>query len=378
MVTATLRQQLRVRLWRPYQAVRRVLDARLFEHRFHRRPDALTVESAWTAASPTPDDAALVDRICKAYRLTASAPASPGNSMWNEFFREHHLDLHEALLAEDRTTITRMLRDPASCDLFYGFENLCRFLLRGQRLEDRKAPQMTLDAMLALAEAIGDQRCDNPEAYRLSAPKRTDPDRLLTRIESALGVNLPVPNPFPREFGLKTERGVISYRVPQAIYQAWRLRTLTANIRDPRVVEIGPGLGRTAFYARQLGIRDYTLVDVPISCVAQAYFLGRTLGSDTITLEGEAPKPGSISIVSPESFLEAQSSYDVALNADSLTELDQSVAAAYVGAMRERTKMLLSMNHEANAFTVADIVGRASYRFPCWLRRGYVEELFEF
>ncbi len=56
---------------------------------------------------------------------------------------------------------------------------------------------------------------------------------------------------------------------------------------DVRVLEIGAGLGRTAYYAWRAGIRHYTIVDVPLTAVAQADFLGRTLGPEALTLAGE-------------------------------------------------------------------------------------------
>jgi hypothetical protein len=66
----------------------------------------------------------------------------------------------------------------------------------------------------------------------------------------------------------------------QAIYQAYRLVEVAG--RDARVVEIGGGMGRTALYAHTLGIRNYTIFDLPLTNVMQSYFLGRTLGGEAI------------------------------------------------------------------------------------------------
>jgi hypothetical protein len=51
----------------------------------------------------------------------------------------------------------------------------------------------------------------------------------------------------------------------QAIYQAYRLVEVAG--RDARVVEIGDGMGRTALYAHTLGIRNYTIFDLPLTNV---------------------------------------------------------------------------------------------------------------
>jgi hypothetical protein len=229
--------------------------------------------------------------------------------------------------------------------------------------------------LLLLAEAVGARRLWNPLG---SVPSLPQVDDLLDLIDQGLGVRMAFPNPFPGEIGLATSRGVISYRAVQALYQAWRVFTFVNGDLEARIVEIGAGLGRTAFYARQFGLRHYTIVDLPMSSVAQAYFLGRTLGDDAICLFGEV-RPG-ISILLPSAFLDAKGTYDAVLNVDSLTELDPKTAKAYCAAIRDRAGVLLSINHEANPFTVrgmCEVVGMiGASRMPYWMRAGYVEEIF--
>src|SRR5207237_2562341 len=127
--------------------------------------------------------------------------------------------------------------------------------------------------------------------------------------------------PFKDERGIESSRGVISYRAVEALYQAWRVaELLEADNGSGRVVEIGAGLGRNAYYARTFGIHDYTLVDLPLTGISQAYFLGRTLGPHAILLHGEnAPDARSrIKILPPHAFLNDDDRYDLALNVDSL------------------------------------------------------------
>jgi hypothetical protein len=354
-----IRQRLRRALWRPYQAMRRAQMSDLFKYRYLRRADALRCQAAWTAGSAV-EDAALIDTIIANYR----GGAASGDSMWRGFFADYHADIDDALRNGPRERVESMLRNPASCDLFYGFESLGRFLLHGsrvgQRLEDRRAPEMTLDALLAFAEALGVRRLDNPEDYALKRPAAVDPDALLASIDRQLGVALPVPNPFSGEYGLATSRGVMSYRVPQAMYQAWRIRELVGP--GARVLEIGAGLGRNALYAHALGISDYTIVDLPITMVAQRYFLGRC---------GVSAK-----FMSPDEFYASAERYDLVVNVDSLSEMDRSVAGAYIDAIKQRARSFLSINHESNAFTVRELIQGS--RHPYWLRRGYVEEVVHF
>ena len=106
---------------------------------------------------------------------------------------------------------------------------------------------------------------------------------------------------------------------------------LCHGLAAPRIVEIGAGLGRTAYFAWQLGLRDLTIIDIAMSGVAQAYFLGRVLGADAVRLYGEEPGSGScIRILPPSAFLEAGDHYDLLLNIDSWTEMPKETARQYL------------------------------------------------
>jgi hypothetical protein len=119
---------------------------------------------------------------------------------------------------------------------------------------------------------------------------------------SRRGVRLPgsVSQSFPDVVGLATSGGVASYRAVQALYQAWRIAELVSHHPSASVVEIGAGLGRTAFYARQYGLRDYTIIDLPITNVAQGYFLGRTAAPDAVSLFNESES--GLRVLPPAAF----------------------------------------------------------------------------
>ena len=94
-------------------------------------------------------------------------------------------------------------------------------------------------------------------------------------------------------------------------------------------------------------------------------------------MEGESlGRP--IRIKSPTFFFEQADRYDIAFNSDSLPEIDPETASRYVEAMKARCGMFLSINHEC-FMPVRQTMGvPAEYRFPYWIRRGYVEELYRF
>ncbi len=356
----------------------RALMSSTFIYRYHRRLDSLDVVVAHSNNPPVGEDANLMARLVASYSLRTEAPSG----QWSAIF-DRHGDIHAAIMGNDRGRIEEILRNPATSDLMYGFENNAKSLHRNKRIEDGHAPKLTLDALICLAEGIAARPTDNPECY-LFGPTRPNIDEVISEIESVFQFQLLIPNPFPLECGSVCCRGIISYRVPQAIYQAWRISQLVRGIANPKVLEIGGGLGRTALYARQFGITDYTIIDIPVSSLAQGNFLGRVLGDREISLFGESGSSTSqIKILPPGSFLEGSERYDVVLNADSLTEIGQVAAQQYWSAIQARADIFLSINHEANEFTVASLIketrGVAHHsRHPYWMRRGYVEEVCTF
>jgi hypothetical protein len=303
---------------------------------------------------------------------------------WSDIYLDRHRDIHEAFVTGNRLRIEEILRKPISSDLMYGFDSMAKSLRRGgMRLEDKHAPALTLDALISLAEAIGARRLENPEGYKPRA-KRTATHEIVAQLEHSFGFEIPVPNFYPLEFGLASPRGVISYRVPQALWQAWRISQLLRDIRKPKILEIGGGLGRTALYARKFGITDYTIIDIPISSLAQGYFLGRALGGQVVRMHGEeisANQADTVKLMSPSYFLRGSDPYDLVVNFDSLTEIGRDQAAEYLAAIQARATLFLSVNHEANEYTVLDLIQNSRTvphhcRNPHWMRRGYVEEVF--
>jgi len=328
------------------------------------------------------DDRELVERIIASYRRATASFVWDSSSMWSGFFEEHHAEIHGALIAGDRETVSRMLRDPGSSNLFYGFDSLGPV---SDPANDPYAPYtslITLDRLVTLGEAVGAIRLDHPESYLSHEPRTFTADDVIEAIEAAVGIELPFPAPFAGERGLPSRRGVVVARALDALYQAWRVSKLVDSHKETvRLVEIGGGLGRTALYARAFGLLDYTLVDLPLTAVSSAYFLGRALGPDAIVCFGEESDDSRrrIKLVPPEAFFASEVDYDLALNVDSLPEVGRETAQRYVDAVASRARLLLSINHEAGAFTVRELLDEAGLteqtRFPSWMRPGYVEEL---
>jgi hypothetical protein len=330
------------------------------------------------------DDSLLIERLKKSYLISDANFDGNKVSVWSDIFQQLHGDIHSAFINGDQDKMADILRNPGKYNLFYGFENLSRDLLNRKWLDYTMEPKLAMDALVTLCEAVGVLKISNPETLKIV--RTIDPERAIQLLDGAFGFNLSFPNPFEGESGIQTKLGIINYRAVQAIYQAWRISEIVKDIPGASVLEIGGGLGRTAYYCWCFGIHDYTIVDIPISSLAQGDFLGRALSEKDLLLIGESTDQenykSKIKLIHPKAFAESTRKYDLIVNVDSLTELDVSIAKDYLHKISQKSKLFLSINHENNRFTVNAIcketgVLKPLYRVPYWVRKGYAEELFE-
>lgn len=333
-----------------------------------------------------PDDSKLVRRLLDSYNRSLATHRELGQSVWTAVVNPRLRDLQEVFMEGSVEKAAHYLRDPSISNLFYGFDSLClefsNFYCDPNRSGD--IALTSLAGLVRFAESLGVVRLFNPEPHGFCEPPIESED-VIQAIENRIGIKMAFPNPYPNEPGLCTETGIASYRAIQALYQAWRIKEMLRDTVKPRVLEIGAGLGRTAYYARALGITDYTIVDVPMTCISQGYFLGRTIGEDAIVLLGEQPAEtlDVVKIISPSQFLESDERYDLIVNVDSLTEMHPSISDAYWNKIVNSSDCLLSINHEGNSNTVFELISSEKkvssvHREMYWMRNGYIEETVSF
>ena len=322
------------------------------------------------------DDSGIIDRIVAAYRRSAARDYYGQDSMWRMFREERHRELHELLIHGPREKLADALRSPLRYNLLYGFENLFE-----EYFEKRaKDPLHTWhwggylkDQLVLLAEALGMLRVKNPENPDGVESPIPPVSELITALERKLGFSLDVPSVYAGLEGLRYGGGVLTYRMIQAAYCASRVKKMTSGT----VLEIGGGVGFLAYYLYRLGL-GITIVDLPMTNVAQGYFLMRALGEEAVVLEGEPPRPGAINVLTP-AHLDSAPRYDLVVNVDSLTEVGTDVAKDYLRWIVKNSRRFWSVNHEANTFTVNKMLQEfpdvTVERFQFWMRNGYVEEI---
>lgn len=300
--------------------------------------------------------------------------------------------ISEALAAPDNRLLRPIFANPISSDLYYGVDNLAHSLMAGlaDRAEaERHSAESAKDQLLHVAEAIGCRRWFPPGSeqvfkYAPGDDPAEDIEALLAAMSAKVGFEINFPNPFKGEMGVATSRGLGSYRAIHAIYQAHRILQELAGVSERTVLEIGPGMGRTAYYAARAGVRKYATIDLPIGVAAQACFLGATLGPDAIWMIGDPPAEtrGRIRLL-PSSGPLPPEHFSLVINVDSLPEMGAATMEVYGRWIAAHAGTFLSINQEAHATTVNAIGDRffgtaAKTRAPYWLRPGYVEETFRF
>ncbi len=324
---------------------------------------------------PRPD---LAERACALWAAARiDAATLPG----------HQRDFAAAL---DRGDVTAVAADLAAL----GKAHVAQGTLGGARQHERALdPQFaeqlalwTYDKLVSLAEAVGALPLENPEAGRWGDNSLADPADLFALVENALGADLAPPAHIGGYLGIGVGAGrIVHMRMLDSIYAAWALRQLADGIGigdGARIAEIGAGLGLTAFYARRLGLTNYSLYDMAATGAIQAYVL-KGAGID-VSLPGE-PAKGAVILDIRDVGAATPGSIDLLLNIDSLPAFDPGEAVAHLAETRRiGVRHFLSINQEAGlpgqtpVAELARLAGgyRRVSRHRHWMRAGYVEECY--
>jgi hypothetical protein len=324
----------------------------------------------------------LISRINNSYRLALNrSPTPEGSAIWS-MIGAKQTEIHQALMSNGDRSLPDLLSDPQSTNLYYGVDNLAKDVMEiiGTRWKDGYDDlKSAIDDLLV---ALGEVDLFNPQGGALyphkNRPETRSVEDAIRTIDGIFGGKVSFPNPFAGEFGIATSKGLISYRAIQAVYQSILVRRYAVE----SCLEIGGGMGRTAFFGRLLGLK-YTIIDLPMTIVGQALFLASVLGDDAIWLLGDTTPKNDRIVLLPPSELRSVGHVDVVLNVDSLTEMGEKTAMEYLAWISTNCETFISINHEANLFKTIELC-RSLYpsslrsRCPYWLRAGYVEEVFSF
>lgn len=339
------------------------------------------------------DSEEVVGRLMRSYS-SAGTKRPESDSMWNFIGSKHHEPLHDSLISGDVQRVKEILRNPRQSNIMYGFDTTCQEFDSRQRKSMQNMCDHIQDYLVSLCESLGVITRFNPETLaadplgylkKRSACDCLNADDIIDLLEKELGVELSFKEVFPGEIGLKSSKGTIPHRAVMALYLAIRLQNVIdcflSDKKDVSVCELGAGTGRSAYFAKQLGITNYSIVDIPITSIISGFFLVASCGADGVVLPGESvSRADQIKLMHPEGFLGANEKYDVIVSMDSFTEFGCKTAESYVQKILGNSRSFFSINHEMNEVVVGEQMAscgwKKMFRSPCWIRRGYVEELW--
>lgn len=331
---------------------------------------------------------AIVDRaISYFHRLNDSCDLGKyeNNDMWGHRLRENYFDFERALLEKDREVVSRTLRTVCETSLVTGFY-LSDIM---ERSGNQGVAWHIFDTLLSMASAFG-YPIENPEQGNHSLAG-IDFEEIFDFVLQHVPALRHPPRAGGGIFGIRIVNGVIAWRDLVAAFNATRVVENLGNL-PKTICEIGGGMGSLAYYLAKMGVSS-SVFDIPVVSLLQSYFLMTNLGGDQVWIYGEDPNPSAKVRIMPwwELPSEEDSKFSLVVNVDSLPEIELDVALNYIDLIHAKGRdLFLSINQESRALNtgsnyqnvVGDLVAvrgglKRTYRFPYWLRAGYVEELYQ-
>ncbi len=341
------------------------------------------------------EDIVICRRLLKAYKLATklnisknpALPAGRKKDIWTDLATSYHREFIDVLQEGSPETLAKYLLSVHARGISQGLVQgeIEYQKLRSSQIFRRFTGVNIKDKLVALAEYLSVLPYENPEQGTYGANIYKDENKLILEIEKRLKIKITTPDFENALFKLKLRSGSLHVRDIYALYTA--IRVLETAGKKVKVAEIGGGVGKAAYYSYKLGIRDYSIFDLSYINVLQGYFLLKSF-PNSVSLYGEKPK--AIKVLPDFMFAKMpKNRFDLTLNEDSFPEINPGLVRNYLKDIRRNTKKyLLSINQEGESSFAAikqSIVGKIieeaggfkkEYRFPFWVRKGYIEELY--
>lgn len=324
-------------------------------------------------------DAEIAQRVVMALRLALKDEQKEWTGdLWDRIQDERHADFFR--IWDDPEKVAEYMNNMNERGITHG---LGGGSTGRKALEDTRVRKswgvMMKDILVSFAEATGALPLKQESNLYLEESK------VLALLEEKLGIFLSSPEIDGGQYKFQVAGRKFDMKELWSAYTAWRACELVG--RNASIAEIGGGTGKAALYSKRFGFKSYSIFDLPIVNVVQAWYLIKS--GVEVTLYGEPEIPSSVRVMPYWAFTGKQK-YDLVINVDSFAEMDESVVKGYLEAIRQiAPKYLLSINQEEEGEygdghrhtvvqNVMDKVGgfKRLVRFPFWLSGRYVEELY--
>lgn len=348
------------------------------------------------------EDVVLCERLIAAYRKATAERSTPENNtslIWSEGLKRYSGKLmtvvergnaHELALL-----LSRMFRE----DFVYGLASGSLVEHSKSRIGSKIWSLKYQDNVVSLAEYLGLVRAESTQQGLRAYGLKDGITAVVSQIEACLGISIGFPD-IGSPYGVKANSSLITMEHPEHLYVALRISqaardhlNVTAG-NELNLLEIGAGFGGLAYWLlklKDLKIRTYTIIDLPLINVLQGYFLSQAFTVRQVKLYGEIDQSSAcISILPNVAFEPAiKQDIDVLVNENSMPEMSEEIVSAYISFAKKRLRgIFFSYNHEAYSIVhgkpqvwVPEVVAQVGGfkrlgRNASWVRSGYVEEIY--
>jgi hypothetical protein len=262
-------------------------------------------------------------------------------------------------------------------------------------------PIVTEDRLVSLAEYLAVVPVETCEQGISGLAMRDGIEKLVTRIERALGFSISFPDDLGAS-GIRVGDRTISKRQIEHIYGACRLRDSVrafGKFDQPLViVEIGGGYGGLCLWNHKVlgdALQKYYIVDLPWVNTFQAFFLKKVFGNEAVAFWNDAPAKIAASRIVLCSSQTYRSYFSgllkplIYLNQDSLPEMPVETAADYLNWIFSAGNGIFFSYQQENGVAVGGVsqnnvhalikaqgTGVLLSRALSWTRDGYTEETY--
>lgn len=360
------------------------LTERLMSHPVKSSSVNFNLESIKTKTIENRVDVAerLISAYHKALHDESKSPLKrEGEDLWTGLLRNELPDLLNAIESKNPEKLSEFLTKFGTSYVWFGGITTC---IDGynKNLNQNHIAMTYKDKLACLAESLGAIRAESPESGPWGENINLSTEELVIAIENKLGISIKPPMGIIHTDGIRAGDSLYHYRHINALYSATRINQI--NVNNGSICEFGGGLGITAMYSRRLGVTNYTILDLPITCLLAGHYLIHAIGGENVSLYGEEPSENSIKLLP---YWECQSlpdnSFSFAINQDSFPEISDNLILEYLTQIKRTVKKeFLSINHECfhprtvNNFVLQSGGYKKIHRSKCWVRDGYVEELY--
>ena len=184
-----------------------------------------------------------------------------------------------------------------------------------------------------------------------------DIENLLPLLDDKCGFKIEFPEYFDYEnrYDIISSRGKISHRNMFALYYVYNISKNVPDVKNASILEIGAGLGRTAYWAYKFGFKRYTIIDIINTGILQAHYNFCALGPDNVVLPGEHDVGQFLKIINNNEYDTLHEKFDIIANFDGLTEYGIETAQKYFDRFHNLSEKFISINHTYNSYTVSDL-----------------------